>query len=131
MTPGMILETWVLFEFLTLSACSALRFDPGVGAGKLPALRAVVDGRASLVTPGLYPAFSSSPAFSLFYRGCPPSQCLYIPPQVGHSGVLGFGGAEELPCVVEGPQTGSHGDSSCCAGFCGVLLQLAELALVV
>jgi len=52
----MILETWVLFEFLTLSACSALRFDPGVGAGKLPALRAVVDGRASLVTPGLYPA---------------------------------------------------------------------------
>ena len=31
-------------------------FDPGVGAGKLPALRVVVVGRASLVTPGLYPA---------------------------------------------------------------------------
>ena len=92
MTPGKIFETLASLGFLTPSARSSRRFDPGVGAGKLPALRAVVDGRASLVTPGLYPAFSFPPPFrrlrteeGLNYRS-------HILPQRANSGGLGLGG---------------------------------------
>lgn len=109
MTPGMILETWVLFEFLTLSACSALRFDPGVGAGKLPALRAVVDGRASLVTPDLYPAFSSPPYFAAFGRGGAFGSLLPHSATDGLQRLFVLWRWFPLSCVVGGSQIGSQG----------------------
>lgn len=68
-TPDKYLEILTLLGFLTPSAIFSLRFDPGVGAGELPALRAVVTGRVPLVAPGFYPAFPSPPHFAVFGRG--------------------------------------------------------------
>lgn len=67
--PDKFLETLTFLGFLTPHTDFLSCFDPSVGAGKLPALRAVVDGQASLVTPGLYPAFPSPPHFAVFGRG--------------------------------------------------------------
>ena len=65
--PNKFFETLALLGFLTPSANFPFRFDPGAGAGKLPALRAVVIGQASLVTAALYPAFPSSTRFSFVH----------------------------------------------------------------
>jgi len=62
--PNIFPVTLALQEFLTLNASFPSRFDPGAGAGKLPALRADVTGQASLVTAALYPAFLPSPVIS-------------------------------------------------------------------
>ena len=67
--PDKFLETLTFLGFLTPHTDFLCCFDPSVGAGKLPALRAVVDGQASLVTPALYPAFPSPPHFAVFGRG--------------------------------------------------------------
>jgi len=66
--PEKYLEILALLGFLTPSASFSLRFDPGVGTGKLPALRAVVTGRAPLVTPVFYPAFPPLTHFAVFRR---------------------------------------------------------------
>ena len=62
--PDKYSEALALLGFLTPSASFPPCFDPSAGAGKLPALRAVVVGQASLVTAALYPAVPSSPVFS-------------------------------------------------------------------
>ena len=59
--PDKYSEALALLGFLTPSASFPSCFDPGAGAGKLPALRADVTGQAALVTPVLYPAFSFVP----------------------------------------------------------------------
>ena len=61
--PDKYFETLALLGFLTLNASFLSCFDPGAGAGKLPALRADVGGQAALVTPVFYPAILSSPVF--------------------------------------------------------------------
>ena len=60
MTPSTGIESRVFAEILTPKATFPSTFDPSAGTGKLPALRAVVDGLAALVTPGLYPAPKST-----------------------------------------------------------------------
>ena len=77
--------------------------------------------------PGLSPAFPSSPVFSALCRRCSLNQRLHIPPQMAHSGVLGF---EVLGVVLHGRRvtnrlTGPH-TARCCAirdlaRFCSIL----------
>ena len=55
--PELLLNLTPCIDF---SSC----FDPNMDFGKPPALRAVVDGVASFLTPPLYPAFLSFPGFS-------------------------------------------------------------------
>ena len=67
--PNKFFETLALLGFLTPSASFPSHFDPGAGTGKLPALRAVVAGQASLVTAAHYPALFSTPPVHLLIFG--------------------------------------------------------------
>ena len=133
LTPGRYLEILVLLRFLTPSASFSLCFDPGVGAGKLPALRAVVTGWAPLVTPGFYPAFPSPPHFAVFGRAGLLDHRSYIPPQRAHSGVLACGGGWCCPARWVGHKSAHRGLHSglCCEVESGhIQLQFPELPLV-
>ena len=84
-------------------------------------------------TPGLSPAFSSSPVFSAFCWGGFLNPCLNIPPQMVHNGLLGLGGAGSCPAWQGGhkpARRGLHGGLYCEAGSDHIQLQFSELPLV-
>lgn len=132
-TPDKHLEILTLLGFLTPSAIFSLRFDPGVGAGELPALRAVVTGRVPLVAPAFYPAIPSPPHFTVFGWAELLDCYLRFLPQRAHSGVLVCGGGWCCPARWVGHKSahrGLHSGLSCEARFGYIYLQLPELPLV-
>ena len=132
--PDKFLEILAFLGLLTLSDSSSPCFDPGVGAGKLPALRADVTGRASLVTPALYPAILFPPPFCHVGARERLDHYPHIPPQMAHSGGLECRGGLGCPAWQEGHKSahsGLHGGLGCEAGFGYIYLQFLELSLII
>ena len=107
--PDKYFETLALLGFLTPSASFPSCFDPGAGAGKLPALRAVVTGQAALVTPAFYPAILSSPRILCLLLGMISEPMPQHPATNGSQRPFGVWGCWEFSSMAGGPQIGSQG----------------------